>query len=56
MRDAQKEAARTHRKDFKATARYWEDMVDKYLESADKNDRGPVLQLKEKAAPGPGAA
>jgi hypothetical protein len=50
MRKAQKEAKRFPSKGNIATARYWEDIIDLYLESSEKDNCKAIIQLAEGAA------
>jgi hypothetical protein len=50
MRKAQKESKRFPSKGNLATAKYWEDIIDQYLVSAEKDNCRTVLKFVEGAA------
>jgi hypothetical protein len=52
MRRAQKEAKRFPSKDNKKTAEYWEGIVDRYLESEQKNLCNTTLRILNKTTQG----
>jgi hypothetical protein len=50
MRKAQKEAKRFPSKGNIATAKYWEGIIDRYLESAEKDNCRTVLKFTKEAS------